>query len=444
MGTRTPASERMNLLYANDQHGKYPDSWYTATATPLPPFPPLRGEARANLCVIGAGYTGLSAALHAAQAGMDVIVIDAQRVGFGASGRNGGQVGTTFNAAPRALAKAVGSEDAEKLIEMGHAAADLTRDLCAKHAPDASFKPGLVHADRTIGEFSETQEEVEQLLKVSDSEEIELLDRTALQEIVGSEGYEGGFINTRAGHLHPLRYAFGLARACVEAGVRIHEATAAHRVTSQPYPLVQTAHGRIRAENIIVATNGYGTGLTKPTASRVMPLNNFIVATQPLGDLAQSVLSRDVAVYDSRFVVNYFRLSEDKRLIFGGGETYGYTFPKDIAGLVRKPLVRVFPQLKDVDIDYAWGGTLAITTSRLPLITQPEPHIWAASGYSGQGVALAGFVGKIIADAVSGNAACADLLKRLPTRAFPGGGALRTPLLALAMTWYAMRDRLGG
>jgi gamma-glutamylputrescine oxidase len=174
-----------------------------------------------------------------------------------------------------------------------------------------------------------------------------------------------------------------------------------------------------------------------------MPINNFIVATEPLGERTSSVLSRDIAVADSKFVVNYFRLSEDGRLLFGGGESYGYKFPSDITTLVRKPMEVVFPQLKGVKIDYAWGGTLAITTSRLPYVARVAPNVVAAGGYSGHGLALAGLTGKIMAQAVSGDASGLDLLSRLPTMNFPGGGALRSPLLALAMTWYSLRDRLG-
>ena len=431
----------MNLLDANDRRGAYPDSWYTATAQPLEPFASLRGKARCDLCVIGGGYTGLSAALHAAQSGLDVVLIDAQRVGFGASGRNGGQVQSGFNKDQQALEKTMGRDDTRKLWDLSQSAMALTKSLCATHAPEAGFKPGIAHANWHASDAAADHGYAEFMAQTYGYDQLEPLSQDALYEILRAPKYHGGVLDHGAGHLHPLRYAFGLARACVAAGVRIFETTRAHHIDGTT---VRTDQGRIAAAQVIQATNGYGTGLSRPTTARVMPINNFIIATAPLGDKAQEVLRRDIAISDSKFVVNYFRLSDDKRLLFGGGESYGYRFPRDIAATVRKPMAQVFPHLRDAQIDYAWGGTLAITMTRLPHIAQPSPGVWSAGGYSGHGVALAGMTGKILADAVCGEVDGAQLLERLPTPSFPGGGALRSPLLALAMTWYALRDRLGG
>jgi gamma-glutamylputrescine oxidase len=433
----------MNLLDANDQRGAYPASWYAASTPELDPFEPLRGETSADLCIIGGGYTGLSAALHAAQAGLDVVLIDAQRVGFGASGRNGGQVGTGFNKSQQEIEKALGRDDALKLWELSEAAKSLTRDLCETHAPDAGWAPGVIHADYHARDVAASHAEAAYLAETYGYDAIEPLSREALFEIVKAPAYQGGSLDHGAGHLHPLRYALGLAKACKAAGVRIFETTRAHQIKPGNPTLVQTDTGRIKAAHVIIATNGYGAGLDRKIAARVMPINNFIIATEPLGARAETVLSRDVAVADSKFVLNYFRLSEDRRLLFGGGENYGYRFPRDIEATVRKPLEEVFPQLKDVQIDYAWGGTLAITMSRLPHIARPAPGILSAAGFSGHGVALAGLTGKLMAEAVAGDATDLDVFAKLPTPRFPGGGAFRAPLLALAMTWYALRDRLG-
>lgn len=430
----------MNLLDANDRRCVYPDGWYAATADLLEPFAPLRGETRADLCVIGGGYTGLSAALHAAQAGLDVVLIDAQRVSFGASGRNGGQVQSGFNKSQQALEKMVGREDAYKLWEMSQEAMSLTKQLCATHASEAAFKAGIAHANWHASETRDDHANAAYLAEHYGYTKIELLSQDALYDILRAPAYKGGTLDHGAGHLHPLRYALGLARACVAAGVRIFETTRAHEINGTT---VRCDSGRIEATHVIQATNGYGTGLSRPTAARVMPINNFIAATAPLGDRVAEVLRRDIAVSDSKFVVNYYRLSEDGRLLFGGGESYGYRFPKDIASVVRKPMEQVFPQLKGIEISHAWGGTLAITRSRLPHISRPQPGVLAAAGYSGHGVALAGFTGKVLADAVRGDTDGFDRLARLPTARFPGGAVLRSPLMALAMTWYATRDRLG-
>lgn len=429
----------MNLLFANDTRGAYPPSWYAATATPFAAQPVLRGRITADLCVIGAGYTGLSAALHAARQGLDVVCLDAQRVGFGASGRNGGQVGTGFNKSQSELEARLGRADARKLWDMSQAAKALVRTLAPE---EALYTPGVVHADWHDAEVERSHAEADFLAEHYDYP-LQKLDAEALRAIVNAPGYRGGTLDPGAGHLHPLRYAFALARQAQAAGVRMFERSYVHAITRGPTVRVATDSGAVTASHVIIATNGYSAGLDRKLASRVMPINNFIAATEPLGARASEVLRRDVAVADSRFVINYFRLSEDKRLLFGGGESYGYKFPRDIAATVRKPMTEVFPHLRDVRIDYAWGGTLAITMSRLPHIGRPAANIISAAGFSGHGVALAGFTGKLMADALQGNAAGLDLFGKLPTPPFPGGGMLRTPLLSLAMTWYAMRDRLG-
>ncbi|TDT74845.1 gamma-glutamylputrescine oxidase [Litoreibacter halocynthiae] len=430
----------MNLLDANDRRGSYPDGWYAETADLLDPFAPLRGETRTDLCVIGGGYTGLSAALHAAQAGLDVVLIDAQRVGFGASGRNGGQVQSGFNKSQQALERIAGREDAHKLWEMSQEAMALTKNLCATHAAEARFTSGIAHANWHASETRDDHAEADYLAEHYGYDQIETLSRDALYDILRAPSYQGGTLDHGAGHLHPLRYALGLARACVAAGVHIFETTRAHEIKGTT---VRCDYGQVNAAHVIQATNGYGTGLSRPTAARVMPINNFIAATAPLGDRVADVLRRDIAVSDSKFVVNYYRLSEDNRLLFGGGESYGYRFPKDITAVVRKPMEQVFPQFKGIEITHAWGGTLAITMSRLPHISCPQSGVLAAAGYSGHGVALAGFTGKVLADAVRGDTDGFERLAQLPTGRFPGGAALRSPLLALAMTWYATRDRLG-
>lgn len=433
----------MNLLDANDRRGAYPDSWYAATTDTLAPFPTLRGAHKADLCVVGGGYTGLSAALHAVQAGQSVILLEAQRVGFGASGRNGGQVGATFNADQRALEKRCGPDDARKLYDLARAAAALTRDLAETHAPDAGYRPGVIQADRFDIERSETHASVAHLQDRYGAEDIETLDRDRIADLIGTDIYAGGALDLAGGHLNPLRYALGLARACAAAGVQIFELSRVHDLDIAIPAVIRTDQGHVTADHVILATNGYGTGLGPGTSARVMPINNFMIATEPLGAHASPILNQGHCAFDSRFVVNYFRLSDDGRLLFGGGENYGYRFPKDIAARVRKPLEQVFPQLAGVRIDHAWGGTLAITMSRLPYVARPASNVFVASGYSGTGVALATLAGKVMAEASRANSDGFALLERLPTSPFPGGGALRTPLLALAMSWYAIRDRLG-
>ncbi len=437
----------MNLLHANDRRGVYPDSWYAATAVPLPPFPALKGALRADVVVVGGGYTGLSAALHLAERGFDVVLLEAHRVGWGASGRNGGQLGSGQRQDQFKLEKLVGPAAAQQLWQLGEEAKVVTHDLIDRHKIDCGYRPGLAWAGFTSRETDWMARYADHLDRAYGYREVTALGRAEFAALCPSQAYHGGMLDRGAGHLHPLRYAIGLARAAAAAGVRICERSEVHRIDrgnrAGAKVRVATDAGHVDADHLILAANGYLGGLDRKVAARVMPINNFIVATAPLGARAAEVLTRDVAVCDTRFVINYFRLSEDKRLLFGGGETYGYRFPTDIAALVRKPMLEIFPGLRDVAIDYAWGGTLAITPHRVPYFARLAPNVLTASGYSGHGIGTATHAGLVLAEAVAGQAARFDALAALPVPPFPGGAALRAPVLALAMTWFSLRDRLG-
>ncbi|WP_417524487.1 NAD(P)/FAD-dependent oxidoreductase [Marinovum sp.] len=430
----------MNLLFSNDRAGEYPASWYAATTEFLPRFAPLRGEVTADVCIVGAGYTGLSAALELAGAGRRVVVLEAHRVGFGASGRNGGQLGSGQRVDQQGLEALVGRADAAKYWQLGEDAKGLVKRLVAEHGIDCHLKPGVAWTGSTRAQVADLQGYVAFLQERYGYAHAEALDEAACRALCPSPEYKGGMIDRDAAHLHPLRLAVGLAKAASEAGAVIHEGSYVHHVEPG---LVRTGEGRVKADHVILAGNGYLGTLDRKVRARVMPINNFIVATEPLGARAAQVLTEDVAVADSRFVVNYFRLSHDKRLLFGGGESYGYRFPKDIAAKVRRPMLEVFPQLKDVKIDYAWGGTLAITMKRLPYLAQVAPGVLSASGYSGHGVGTATHAGWLMARAIMGEQEGFETMSALPAPAFPGGGMMRTPLLTLAMSWFALRDRLG-
>lgn len=433
----------MNLLFSNDTRGAYPESWYAATSTPLEPFAPLQGETRADVCVIGAGYTGLSAALHLAEMGADVVLLDAHRVGFGASGRNGGQLGSGQRQDQNVLEKMVGADAARHLWDLGEDAKALVRGLIVKHGIDCHLRDGIAWAASRPSDATDLHAYAAHLTARYGYEQMTALDRDAFHALCPSPDYVGGVLDMGAAHLHPLRLALGLAEAAASAGVRIHERSHVHDIRHGPKVTVRTDAGHVVADQVILAGNGYLGGLDRQVTARVLPINNYVVATEPLGDAAARVLTQDVAVADSRFVVNYFRLSHDKRLIFGGGETYGYRFPADIAALVRKPMSVIFPHLRDVKIDYAWGGTLAITIKRMPYLARVQPNILSASGYSGHGVGNAIQAGKLLAEATRSPSEGFAAFNDIPHRAFPGGALMRTPILSLAMSWYAMRDRLG-
>jgi gamma-glutamylputrescine oxidase len=432
----------MNLLHVNDRAGEYPPSYYAATRADFAAQPALQGAVRADVCIVGGGYTGLSAALHLAQRGMSVIVLEAHRVGFGASGRNGGQVGSGQRLDQDALEAAVGLADARRLWDFAQEAKDMVRGLIAAHDMPVRFHPGIAHACWTAGEVRDAHAYADKLRRDYGYEQVEPLSKDQIGRLIPSGVFAGGEMDRGAGHVHPLNYAIGLARAALAAGAVIHERSEVTAITHGNKPVVTTSGGSVTCDHLILACNGYMGSLEPQVAARVMPINNFILATERLGDRAAEVLAEPVAVADTKFVVNYWRLSEDNRLLFGGGESYGYRFP-DIIKTVRKPMLEVYPALRDVKIEHAWGGTLAITMTRNPCFLRVAPNVLSASGYSGHGVALATLAGRILAEAVGGQAERFDLMARLPTPRFPGGVALRWPMLVLAMTWYSMRDRLG-
>lgn len=434
----------LNLLHANDQAGAYPASWYAATRDDAPDHTPLWGEVRADVCVVGGGYTGLSSALHLARAGRKVVLLEAHRIGFGASGRNGGQIGSGQRLEVAELEAFAGRDAARRLWDMAEEARHLTLALAAQAG--VPHRKGIAHCARTPAEVAHAADNAARLSRDYGYDMIEPLDGPALAELVPSKAYVGGDIDRGGAHLHPLNYALGLARLAGAARATLHEQTEVQSVThgtATTPTVVETATGRVTCDHLILACNGYMGNLAPSVSARVMPINNYIVATAPLGDRAATVLNGGIAAHDTRFVVNYWRLSADNRLLFGGGETVSYRFPADIAKLVRKAMLQVYPQLADVAIDYAWGGTLAITRSRMPYFARPAPNCLTAGGYSGHGVAMATQAGKLMAQAIEGDSRGFDAIASLPAASFPGGAALRWPMLVAGMSWYALRDRLG-
>jgi gamma-glutamylputrescine oxidase len=434
---------RLDILTANDEVGVYPASWYAATAKTPAEQPQAKGDLTCDVCVVGAGFTGLSAALHLAERGYDVILLDAHRVGFGASGRNGGQVSGTQRLDQDELEQMVGLEAAKGLWEIGQDSVKVLRGLIDKHKIDARWVSGVIHADHRARFVPHSRDYAHKLRDEYGYDKIRFLDREEIRHQVGSDAYCGGTLDMGAGHIHPLRFAFGLAEACLKKGVRIFERSRVESVEEGDPATVRTKEARITAKFVVLGANGYLGHMQSRVASRVMPINNFIVATEPLSeDRARDLIRENYAVADSKFVINYFRLSEDNRMLFGGTESYGYRFPRDIAGNVRKPMEEIYPQLKGVRIDYAWGGTLGITMNRMPHFERLAGNILTASGYSGHGVAMATMGGKMAADAIAGQAEQFDLMASVPTQRFPGGALMREPLLAAAMLWFSLRDRL--
>ena len=424
---------------------EYPNSWYRASAELLPQQSSLQGDVLADICVIGAGYTGLSAALHLAKAGKQVVILEAARVGWGASGRNGGHVGTGQRADQFALEKWYGKETAKELWRLGLEAVDLVESLVKDHGIDCELGRGNIHYAAKSSHIGELREEIEHLETAYDYHQLRGVEKADLGSLGSAQGFHYAMIDEGARHLHPLKYCLGLARAALAAGVMIYEQSRATGLQVQgDGTVIQTSSGSIRADRVVLACNGYLEKLYSPIASNIMPINNFIVATEPLREeMARQINPLNASLSDSLFVINYWKLSEDRRLIFGGGETYSDKFPSSITDFVRPHLLGVYPELADTRLDFGWGGTLAITRNRMPDMGVKQGVVYYAQGFSGHGVPTATMAGKLMALSILDSCEDFDLMAGLKTASFPGGPLLRRPSLVAGMLFYSLLDKLG-
>ena len=417
-------------------------SWYQATAGERPTYPALDGSRAADVAIVGGGFTGLQAAFNLARRGISVVVLEGARVGDGASGRNGGQMGTGQRAWPEELEQAIGFERSKALFDMAEEAKRYLLDFASEHDIDIDYMPGQMNVAHKPGHEKEYRANAEIAAERYGYPHLSYMDREETAERTGSSHYHCGVRDTGTGHIHPLKLLIGLARAARSAGADIHEMT---KVTSirraGGKTLLDTAQGTVSAERVLLATNGYIGELEPVTASHIMPIGSFIAATEPL-DAHPGVLPGGEAVADSRFVVRYFRKSRDNRLLFGGREVYSSSSPQDTANFIRRQIAETYPELKDIGITHAWGGYVGITMPRQPFVREVMPGVTSIGGYSGHGVMLSNFCGKLYADRITGSASPLAELEALDVPSFPGGLRLRKPLLFLALTWYALRDRL--
>jgi len=426
------------------QNQSHVDSWYAASAQPSLHFEPLRGEATADVCIVGGGYTGLSSAIHLRKRGYSVVLLEANRIGWGASGRNGGHVGTGQRADQYTLEKLVGLEHAKALWGLGLEAVDTVSGLIDEFGIDCELKTGNLHVASKPADAAELEEEAGHLAGVYDYDQVRYVPPAELAEMTSGQGFHGGLLDTGARHLHPLNYALGLAGAADKLGAQLHEGSRVTAYTETDGVTVKTDQGEVKASFLVVACNGYLEKLEPRTAGRIMPINNYMLATEPLDEAtARRLIRDDTSMSDSLFVINYWKLSADNRLLFGGGESYSRRFPADIKQFVSKYMLKIYPELADTRIDYGWGGTLAITLNRMPDFGRLSPGMFYAHGYSGHGVPMATLAGKLLAEAISGSAERFDVMASVPSRQFPGGTLLRWPGLVAGMLFYSLRDRLG-
>ncbi len=421
----------------------YVPSYYLASAKGIVARPSLEGEVEADVCVVGGGFTGLSTALNLAEKGYQVAVLEAERVGWGASGRNGGQINTDFPCGIERIRDWVGPDDARKLWALGEESKAIIRERVERHEIDCDLTWGLVLAAEKQRQLDDLKRTQELYRRDYDYRKTEIVEKDELRGHVDSDSYLGGMTDAGAGHLHPLNYCLGLARAAEEAGVRIYEDSRVVAFETAAAPSVTTERGRVRARFLVLCCNAYLGDLVPRIRRKIMPVGTYIGATEVLGeDRARGLIPRNEAVCDCKFALNYFRLSADHRLLFGGRVSYTTLEPRNLSAAMRRSMLEVFPGLEDVGFDFAWGGYVAITMERTPHLGRLGQSTYFAHGFSGQGVAITGVAGKVMAEAIAGQAERFDLFTRLPHTTFPGGRLLRTPTLALAMLWYRMRDLL--
>ncbi|MEM9732351.1 MAG: FAD-binding oxidoreductase [Pseudomonadota bacterium] len=416
-------------------------SWYEDSCGERPSYAQMKGERRCDALIVGGGFCGLSAALHLAQAGVDVVLLETHRVGDGASGRNGGQMGSGQRESVLETEKSLGFDRTKALWDMAEDAKRSLLETAELHGFETDYQPGQLTPMHRKRYEAEAQEEVEALNSRYGYRAIEWLDQPAMAGALGSTQYFGGTRDGGTGHIHPMKYVIGLAKAAARCGASIFEQSAVTKLESGHQITAHTALGTVRAERCLLALNGHHDDLRPELARHVMPIQSFIGATEPLGHNSPVLPGRE-AVDDSRFVVRYFRKTADNRLLFGGREAYGKATPGDIRRTIGKQIAQIYPELAGVSLTHAWGGNVAITMPRNPYVRELEPGLWTAGGFSGHGVMLANYTGRMIAEAFLGKSEQIKLFAEMKIPAFPGGALLRNPLKVLALTWYAMLDRV--
>ncbi len=417
-------------------------SWYEDTAGERPRYLALDGSTSCDVAIVGGGFTGLSAAVHLAKAGTDVVVIDGCRFGDGASGRNGGQLGTGQRASADELEAEIGYERSRLLHDLAEEAKAHLLDFAQTNNIEIDFRPGHINTIHRKRFEPDYRAWVETMAERYDYPHLRWMDAAETADRLGSTLYHGGVRDAGTGHIHPFKLLIGTARVAAASGARLHEETPATSITSEGGKVrIETPRGKITADKVLIATNAYVGGLEPVTASHIMPIGSFIGATPPLGD-DSPVLPGWESVSDSRFVVRYFRKSPDGRLLFGGREIYSPGEPKAMHEAIRRQIAEVYPQLADVQLTHAWGGYVGITLPRKPFVREVMPNVMSVGGYSGHGVMLSNFAGRLYAEAVTGNRDRLRYFSELNVPPFPGGARFRSVLLFLALNWYALRDRL--
>ncbi|WP_396586952.1 NAD(P)/FAD-dependent oxidoreductase [Bermanella sp. R86510] len=425
------------------QRTSHTGSYYAATANDKVDRPHLQDNIDAQVCIVGAGYTGISSALHLAEAGFKVTVVEAARIGYGASGRNGGQLVNSYSRDIDVIEKSYGKELGHALGDMAFEGANIIRERIKKYDIDCDYKQGGIFAAFNDKQMHGLKEQ-KALWERYGNDQLELLDTDGIREQISSEAYIGGLLDKSGGHIHPLNLLLGEAKAFENLGGTIYEDSAVTKIDRQKRPIVHTAEGTVTCDYLLLAGNAYMGNLIPELASKSMPCGTQIITTEVLDeDLARSLIPNQYCVEDCNYKLDYYRVTADNRLLYGGGVTYGGGDPASIERFLRGHLESTFPQLKGVKFDYAWGGDFLLTMSRLPQLGRLTDSIFYAQGYSGHGVTTTHLVGKLVAEMMKGDAQRFDAFASLKHYSFPGGQMFRVPYTMIGAAYYGIRDKLG-
>jgi gamma-glutamylputrescine oxidase len=434
-------------LLLKKELGVIENSFYEASVARPAPTPALAERTTADVCVVGGGFAGLSAALELALRGYSVVLLEAQRIGWGASGRNGGQVIVGFGSdGEAAIEQQFSMADARRAWDVSVEGIALLRQRIEQHAIDCDWRDGYLSLSvkpartRALADWANHVENAY-------GWPLQWIGPRQIGDWIASERFDAGVFDSGSGHLHPLKYCLGLAHAAALCGVRIHENSPVYLVDRGPRPVARTAQGEVACDFVVLAGNvylgEYGDAVAPEVAARIMPVGTYMIATEPMApQRAEALMRGRPAASDTNFVLDYFRLSADHRLLFGAGDSYSGKAPRNLVERIRKSMLRVFPQLADLAIPHAWGGFVDITMNKAPNFGRLGHNLYYLQGFSGHGVALTGMAGRMVAEAIAGQAERFDLFARIRHHAFPGGALMRTPALVLGMLYYRLRDLL--